>query len=213
MAVEMIGEAIEILLVEDNPGDVRLTQEALRDGKVHNNLHVAWDGVEAILSESRNRINAMALIHSQLYEGGDLSAIIMKGFMNNLLVQLLQVHSVPETKISPVVHAVDCSLPISAAVPVGLIANELLTNAFKHAFANRKEGKIEVSLGASGKGNIGLTISDDGVGLPEGFDINASKTLGLRVVKILAEEQLDGKLEVDSDKGTTFKVEFEMAKR
>jgi len=58
---------------------------------------------------------------------------------------------------------------------------------------------------------VSLTVSDDGVGLPEGFDINANKTLGLRVVKILAEEQLEGNLAVISDKGTTFKVEFEIA--
>ena len=165
----------------------------------------------AILSESRDRINAMALIHSQLYEGGNLSEINMNGFMDKLVVQLLQIHSVPETKITPVVHAVECSLPISTAVPVGLIVNELLTNAFKHAFVNKKQGKIKVSLSASEKGAVSLAVSDDGVGLPEGFDINASKTLGLRVVKILAEEQLDGKLEVVSDKGTTCKVEFEMA--
>ena len=164
-----------------------------------------------ILSESRDRINAMALIHSQLYEGGDLSEINMKGFMDKLMLQMLQSHSLPDKKITPVVHAVECSLSISTAVPVGLIANELLTNAFKHAFVNRKEGKIEVSLGASGNGKVGLTVSDDGVGLPESFDINTSKTLGLRVVKILAEDQLDGNLEVVSDKGTTFKVEFEMA--
>jgi PAS domain S-box-containing protein len=168
--------------------------------------------VKDILSEARNRINAMALIHSQLYEGGDLSEINMKGFLDKLLVQLLQIHSVPDRKITPIVHAVDCSLPISIAVPVGLIANELLTNAFKHALVNRKEGMIEVSLGASGNGKIGLTVSDDGVGLPEGFDVNTSKTLGLHVVKILAEDQLDGNLEVISDKGATFKVEFEIAK-
>jgi two-component sensor histidine kinase len=74
-----------------------------------------------------------------------------------------------------------------------------------------KDGKIEVSLRGSENGVVNLTVSDDGIGLPEGFDINTSKTLGLRVVKILAEEQLDGKLEVVSDKGTTCKVEFEMA--
>ena len=169
-------------------------------------------GVKDILSESRNRINTMALIHSQLYESENLSEINMKGFMDKLLVQLLQIHSVPDRKITPVVHAVECSLPISTAVPVGLIANELLTNAFKHAFVNRKEGKIEVCLSVSEEGVTSLTVSDDGVGLPEGFDINASKTLGLHVVKVLAEEQLDGNLEVVRDKGTTFKVEFEIAK-
>jgi two-component sensor histidine kinase len=153
----------------------------------------------------------MALIHSQLYEGGDLSAINMKGFLDKLLVQLLQIHSVPDRKITSVVQVAEYPLPISTAVPVGLIANELLTNAFKHAFVNRKNGMIEVSLGASGNGKIALTVSDDGVGLPEGFDINTSKTLGLHVVKILAEDQLDGNLEVVSDKGTSFKVDFEMA--
>jgi two-component sensor histidine kinase len=166
----------------------------------------------AILSESRSRINAMGLIHSQLYESENLSEINMKGFMDKLMVQLLQIYSVPETKITPVVHAVECSLPISIAVPVGLIVNELLTNAFKHAFVNRKEGNIEVSLSASEKGVVNLTVSDDGVGLPEGFDIKASKTLGMRVVKLLTEEQLDGNLEVFCDKGATFKVEFEMAR-
>ena len=166
--------------------------------------------VKDILSESRNRINTMALIHSQLYESGNLSEINMKGFMDKLLVQLFQIHSVPDRKISLVVQAVDCSLPISTAVPVGLIANEILTNTFKHAFVNRKEGKIDVSLRASEKGVVSLTVSDDGAGLPEGFDINASKTLGLHVVKILAEEQLDGNIEVVSDNGTTFKVKFEL---
>ena len=167
--------------------------------------------VKDILSEARNRINTMALIHSQLYESGNLSEINMSGFMDKLLVQLLQIHSAPDRKITPVVHAVDCSLPISTAVPVGLIANELLSNAFKHAFVNRKEGKIEVCLGASEKGAVNLTVSDDGVGLPEGFDINATKTLGLHVVKVLVEDQLGGNLAVISDKGTSFKVKFEMA--
>jgi len=142
--------------------------------------------------------------------GAEFPEAKLIGVMDKLMVQLLQIHSVPDRKISPVVHAVDCSLPVSIAVPVGLIANELLTNAFKHAFVNKKQGKIEVSLGASEKGAVSLTVSDDGVGLPEEFDINASKTLGLHVVKILAEEQLDGNLEVVSDNGTTFKVEFEM---
>ena len=161
-----------------------------------------------ILSEARNRINTMALIHSQLYESGNLSEINMKDFMDKLLVQLFQIHSVPDRKITPIVHVVDCTLPISIAVPFGLVVNELLSNAFKHAFVNRAEGKIEVSLSAPEKGAVCLTVSDDGVGLPEGFDFNTTKTLGLHLVKILVEDQLQGKLEVVSDKGTTFKVEF-----
>jgi len=163
-----------------------------------------------MLSESRNRINAMAIIHTQLYESSDLSEINMKGFVDKLLRQLLQSYPVHDTKITPIIHAVDYPFPISIAVPVGLIVNELLSNALKYAFVNRKKGKIEVRLSASETGNISLTVSDDGVGLPEGLDINATRTLGLRLVKILAEDQLQGNLEVTSKEGTTFKIEFDI---
>ena len=164
-----------------------------------------------VLAESRNRINAMALIHSQLYENSDLSAIHMKGFVDKLLGQILQSYPVQDTKISSIVHVVDYPLPISIAVPLGLIVNELLSNAFKHAFVNRKEGEIVVVLRAAAEGLVSLTVSDDGVGLPERFDFKTSETLGLHVVKILVEEQLDGNLEVIRDNGTTFKIEFKLA--
>ena len=132
--------------------------------------------------------------------------------MDKLLVQLFQIHSVLDRKITLIVHIVDYPLPIAIAVPLGLIVNELLSNAFKHAFVNRKEGKIEVVLRASEEGVVSLAVSDDGVGLPEGFDIKASERLGLHVVKILVEDQLEGNLEVVRDKGTTFKIEFKLAK-
>jgi two-component sensor histidine kinase len=164
--------------------------------------------VTGVLFESINRINAMALIHNQLYESGNLSEVNMKGFVDNLVGQLLQVYSVQDTKITPNVYAADCPLPISIAVPVGLIVNELLTNTFKHAFVNRNEGNIWVNLGVSEKGLVSLTVSDDGVGLPVGFDVNSRKTLGLHLVKILTEDQLQGTLKVTCDCGATFKIEF-----
>ncbi len=163
-----------------------------------------------ILSESRDRIITMSLIHSQLYEGSDLAEINMKEFVDRLLGQLLQSYQVGDTRIARVVRVDDYPFPISVAVPVGLIINELLSNALKHAFEGRDEGKIEVSLTASEDGRVNLRVSDDGVGLPPGFDINESKTLGLRLVKILAEDQLQGTLEVMSDGGATFNIEFDI---
>ena len=163
-----------------------------------------------ILTESKNRINAMALIHTQLYESGDLSEINVKRFVDTMLRQMFQAYPVRGTKITPIVRVADYSLPVAIAVPIGLIVNELLSNTFKHAFVNRKEGKIEVDFSVSEKGEVGLTVSDDGVGLPAGFDINTTKTLGLRLVKILAEDQLQGNLEVISREGTTFKIKFEL---
>jgi PAS domain S-box-containing protein len=161
-------------------------------------------------SESRNRINAMALVHSQLYESRDLSQINMKGFIEKLLMRLLQTYLVQDTTITRIVSVVDLPFPISIATPVGLIINELLSNALKHAFVDRKEGKIEIILSALEENRINLTISDDGIGLPEGFDIDKTKTLGLHLVKILVEDQLQGSLEVISKEGVTFNVEFDI---
>ena len=163
--------------------------------------------VQDALSESINRINAMALIHSHLYEDSDLAEINMKKFVDRLLGQL-QSYQFGDTRIARVVRVDDYPFPISVAVPVGLIINELLSNALKHAFRGRDEGKIEVSLTASDDGRGNLTVSDDGAGLPRGFDITESKTLGLRLVKILTEDQLQGTLEVTGEGGATFKIEF-----
>ncbi len=161
-----------------------------------------------ILNESKNRINTMALIHAQLYESSNLSEINLKGFVNKLLVQLLQTYPVQGTQIKKTISIADYPVPISMAVPVGLIVNELLSNALKHAFVGRTEGEIKVILTASDEGMINLTVSDDGVGLPAGFDINETGTLGLRLIKILTEDQLGGTLEVISEGGATFNIEF-----
>ncbi|MEA3283225.1 MAG: PAS domain S-box protein, partial [Euryarchaeota archaeon] len=163
-----------------------------------------------VLSEARDRIKTMSLIHSQLYESRDLAEVNMKGFVDVLLGQLLQSYPVGDARIASVIRVADCPFPISIAVPVGLIINELLSNALKHAFGGMDNGAIEVRLTASEEGRINLTIRDDGVGLPLGFDIGKSKTLGLHLVKILSEDQLQGTLEVTSDGGATFKIEFEM---
>jgi two-component sensor histidine kinase/DNA-binding response OmpR family regulator len=168
------------------------------------------DNTSAGLLESRDRINTMALIHTKLYESGNLSEINLKGFVDGLIRQMFMGYQVQDTKIIPVVHVADCTLPISIAVPFGLVVNELLSNAFKHAFVNRAEGKIEVSLSTAEKGAVRLTVSDDGVGLPEGFDFNTTKTLGLHLVKILVEDQLRGRLEIISEKGTTFTIAFDV---
>jgi len=165
--------------------------------------------VKDALYESMSRIMTMSLIHSQLYEGSDLAKINMKEFVDRLLRQLRS-YQVGDTIITHVVRVDDYPFPISVAVPVGLIINELLSNALKHAFNGRSEGKIEVSLTASGDGRANLTVSDDGAGLPPGFDIDESKTLGLRLVKIITECQLRGTMEVTGDCGATFKIEFDI---
>jgi len=164
-----------------------------------------------VLTKSQSRINTMALIHTQLYESGDLSELNMKEFVGTLSEQLFRSYQVNDTKIARSVHVTDHKFPVSVGVHVGLIINELLSNALQYAFGEGDEGKIEVSLTAPDSGRVNLRVSDDGVGLPPGFDINAAKTLGLRLVKILVEDQLQGTLEVISDEGVTFNMEFDIS--
>jgi len=161
-----------------------------------------------ILSESRDRIIAMSIIHSLLYESHDLSEINIKHFIDRLLGQLLQSYPAKETRITPVIQVAEYPLPISVAVPLGLIINELISNILKHAFDKREEGVIKVSLSASEKGRINLTVSDNGIGLSPKFDIDTTRSLGLRLVKILTEDQLQGNLELISNQGTTLIIEF-----
>ncbi len=173
------------------------------------------DTVDALL-ESYDRINAMALIHTQLYESVNLSEINMENFVGRLMGQLFQSRQVDGAKITYTTHITDHLLPISIALPAGLVINELLTNALKHAFREERAGTVEVTLTIADAddtaGTVRLTVRDNGVGVPEGFNINESKTLGLRLVKILVEDQLQGTLDVIRDRGTTFNMEFRMGK-
>ncbi|MEA3323997.1 MAG: PAS domain S-box protein [Euryarchaeota archaeon] len=190
--------------------------------RVKNNLQVASSllsmqarttlNKEAIdvLSKSQSRIDTMALIHTQLYESGDLSELNMNEFVGTLSGQLFRSYPVSDTKITPIVHVTDRKFPVSVGLHVGLIINELLSNAIEHAFGGKKDGKIEVGLTASDSGRATMRVSDDGVGLPPEFDINTTKTLGLHLVKILVEDQLQGTLEVISDGGVTFNMEFDI---
>jgi len=163
-----------------------------------------------VLSKSQSRINTMALIHTQLYESGDLSELNMKEFVGTLSEELFWSYPVNDTRIARIVNVTDRKFPASVGVYVGLIINELLGNAIQHAFGEGKEGKIEVSLTASDSGKVNLRVSDDGVGLPPGFDIDKTRSLGLHLVKILVEDQLQGKIEVISDGGATFNMEFDI---
>ena len=189
--------------------------------RVKNNLQVVSSllsmqarttrNIEAInaLHKSQSRINTMALIHTQLYKSGDLSELNMKEFIDALSGQLFRSYPVNDRKITPIIHVADRKFPVSVGVYIGLIINELLSNAIEHAFGDRKEGTIEVSLTVSDTGRVNLMVRDDGIGLPVGFDIDKTGSFGLRLVDILAKDQLQGTLEVINEGGATFNMEFD----
>ena len=100
------------------------------------------------------------------------------------------------------------SLPIDAAIPCGLIINEVISNSLKHAFPGDRKGEISVVLRAGQNDEVELWISDDGVGLPKGIDISDPKSLGLQLIGDLAEYQLEGKVVLDRDSGTGYHISF-----
>jgi len=161
-----------------------------------------------MLSESRDRVNTMVLIHAQLYESGNLVEVNTKEFLEGIARQSFQSYPLKDTRIAPVIHITDYPLPVSTAVHVGLILNELLSNVFKHAFAGQTEGQVKVGFDITEEGKASLTVSDDGAGLPPGFDIDTTGSLGLRLVKILAKDQLQGDLKVTCTEETTFLITF-----
>ncbi len=163
--------------------------------------------IKAAVMESQTRVKSMALIHQLLYESEKFSSIDFSKYLGQLMNSLYSSYKKPDKSISFEIITDDIRLDIDRAVPLGLITNELVTNAYKYAFTNITEGKIEISLRKSSDNNYSLIISDNGTGLPAGFDPDNTNTLGLKLVRLLT-EQIDGTLEFTNVNGAIFRILF-----
>ena len=165
-----------------------------------------------MLQESQNRILSMALVHKQLYQSKDFANIdfgeYVKSFVNTLFVS----YEIDTNKVKLNVETKDVSFDLENAIPCGLIINELVSNSLKHAFPNQEEGNISIALQSVNEYDLELTVSDDGVGIPEDLDIEQTDTMGLHLVKVIAEQQLEGKMELNRTKGTQFHFLLKRAK-
>lgn len=160
----------------------------------------------AALRESQHRVESMAFIHEQLYESRNLREVDLAKHSALLLSNLFHAYGVDTARISSKVVMVPLVLGVDQAIPAGLILNELVSNALKHAFPQGRCGSIVVEGGAAG-GRVHLAVGDDGVGIPEDFRPENSRSLGLRIVQILA-RQLKGTFDFERSVGTTFRVSF-----
>ena len=149
----------------------------------------------------------MALIHENLYQSDNLLEIDFNDYINMLANSLHRFYSVQGVIVRLDIQVFDVALDIDTAVPCGLIINELISNALKHAFKGREgRGTISVHFNKVGCRYV-LEISDDGVGLPEGFEVESSSSMGMEIVSILT-QQLDGRLKYESDNGSRFEISF-----
>lgn len=164
------------------------------------------------LKDALSRIQSMALVHEQLYQQSETgTAIELDRYLPRLAESVESYHVTDDVPIQVKVNADDVALALPRAVPVGLMTAELLANAYKHAFRERDEGTIEVTLKET-EDDITLTVADDGVGLPGDFSME-SRTLGMQIIQNLS-SQIDGKLSFDSQQGegTCFKITFPKTK-
>jgi two-component sensor histidine kinase len=162
------------------------------------------EAVREVFANSQRRIASMALIHEALYNSSDLARIDFEPYVTALVANLVDSFGAATAHIDMQVRVQAAPLSLDRALPMGLIVSELVSNALRHAFAGRDGGRIAIELTDAVQGEgFTLSISDNGVGLPQGADTWESPGLGLRLVEALA-GQLRARLHVDRARGTTF---------
>ena len=149
----------------------------------------------------------MALIHEKLYQSEDLARINCADYIHNLTSHLYRSYQVSPRNIKLQVNVDKISLSLDAALPCGLIINELVSNALKYAFPDKQSGKIDINLNLDEQNHYILMVSDNGVGLPPNINWKNTQSLGLRLVRTLS-QQLGAKVELDRSHGTMFYLNF-----
>lgn len=174
------------------------------------NLHGATiedNRILDIYKESQNRIKSMALIHEKLYQSRDFTHIDFSDYLSSLAIYLSHIYQIDKSSINIVTKAHKIPFEFDTAITLGLIVNELVSNAMKYAFNGNDNGKIEIELKKTASNTIQLVVSDNGCGIPKNINYRNTKSLGLQLVCTLT-EQLDGKLRLSIKDGTHFKIEF-----
>lgn len=215
------------------PGEISWQEHAAVINKIHhrvkNNLQiiVSLFNLQAdrttqpeaadVLRDMQNRVRAIANIHERLYSVEDFSVIHFGEYLTNLVRELERFHAFG-ARVQVQLSLADLALDIDDATALALISNELLSNAFRHAFPDGRRGRISIALqyGSSGtqedESRLGeLRIIDDGVGLPPNLDFSTAESMGFHLVRILT-QQLEGKVEVQAEGGTAIRVSFPLAK-
>ena len=220
----LVGTALDItdrkLAEEELKASLSEKELLLREinHRVKNNLQIVSsllnlqsrqisDGdAQQMLKRSQDRIASMALIHEKLYQSEDLARVNFAEYLRDLTAQLDSSYHFSSRGIGVNIDAESIALGVDAAIPCGLIVNELVTNSLKYAYPADTGGEIRVVLQAE-QDQHHLAVSDEGMGFPRDFDIGSSKSLGLKLVEALA-GQLGGTLSLSNDGGAEVVVTF-----
>jgi len=185
--------------------------------RVKNNLSIIDTFIEVVkkelpdakaqdkLNELQNRIISINEVHRQLYQNRNITRLNLKKYIDTLAENVSHSFDKPEIELKTEIPET-AVLSAERSFPVGLIVNEFLTNSYKYAFENNGAGKIWVSLKEKGNSFL-LSLSDNGKGLPAGFDVKETNSFGLRIIKLLT-EQLNGNFSMKGDDGVSLEIEF-----
>lgn len=165
--------------------------------------------VEAFQS-SQQRIAAMAHIHDLLYDCRQVGEIDLGGYVKDLAEMVISTFQASNARIRSHFDLIPVLIDIKQAIPCGLILNELITNVFKYAYPNQESGDIYIGVRPAAGNRVSFTISDRGVGVPNGLDWKSSDSLGLRIIDILT-TQIGGTFQLETKGGFSFTVEFPRA--
>lgn len=164
--------------------------------------------LKEILSELKLRISSIALTHQMLYQKGTTNQVLLHEYLQNLITQIYNSYENQKIKVSFEGNNKDCSIGIDTAIPLGLLVNEITTNAFKHAFKGKESGVIKITANVYGNA-IELIIKDNGISLPKNYkdQITNPTTLGFELISILT-QQLNVKMDVVSEGGTQYTLKL-----
>ncbi|MGD9973744.1 MAG: sensor histidine kinase [Desulfatirhabdiaceae bacterium] len=164
--------------------------------------------LQRALDDVRDRVKAMALVHEKLYQAEDLARLDFGEYAFSLLKNLWSSHSDENGNVRLKMFQAPLIIPVEMALPCGLILNELASNAIKHAFPGGSDGEVTVTIEHdTATGAVCLRVRDNGVGLPADLDWRNLKTLGLRLVQMLA-KQMRATIQAESGPGTEFQINF-----
>ena len=165
-----------------------------------------------IFTSSQYRINSMAIIHEMLYKSNSLSSLKYEEYLVKLMESLLNTFDVDKKNIEFKISAPDIIMNLETAIPLGLIINEIVTNALKYAFKKNQKGCITIEMSELNQDDFLLKIGDNGIGISDDFNPLNSDSLGTKLIRKLT-IQLEGALEMNNElEGTNYNITFKKAR-
>ena len=175
--------------------------------------YIEIEPVKAMFQESRSRVRSMALVHEQLYQSTDLARIDFGNYINGLTIYLSRVYGHLARQVILEVDVDTVLMSVEMAVPLGLIVNELVSNALKHAFPRDNNGQILIRLKPITSKEFRLTIQDNGIGMPANMEIRHSSSLGLTIVMTLIDQLQATLTQIHTESGTCLEIVFQIREK